>query len=149
MDRKVVFENSGPQLKEPDLDRIERLLAIKLPSSVRKFYLQTNGGVPDKNFIYLDDDLFFIVNEIFKLDGPSSVTSYFKSLEQFPDTRWFPEGLVQFGTDPGGSDICFSIRSCDNGVIFLIDAYHLEDAPILLANSMDEFIDKLEAERLT
>ncbi|MBX4262270.1 SMI1/KNR4 family protein [Clostridium estertheticum] len=136
-------------LKEYDLIFIEEKYNFKFPNKVKEYYLQYNGGEPEK-YIFIDEDEdSFIVQKFVSIKynsgGGQTLENYIQDIKE---DAILPKWLIPFAYDPGGDIYCFSIDKEDNGAIYYWSHEHdleedTEEHVVWLSESMESFINNM------
>ena len=136
------FTLDAPVVAPAAVDRVERRLGVRLPSSYRQV-LETvgNGGR-----IRSPDPLGF--SEMVGLDGLFGVErdDWYDLEDQLRRMgERIPEGLIPFGESPGGNLVCWSARSDDGGSVWCWDhEYELAGTAVSrIADSISTFFAAL------
>lgn len=145
------IKSDNVTISEEDLIKIEKEYDFKFPNDLREFYLIYNGGMPERNEVYLELEDW---NATTKFHGFYAIKKNGQCpLEKILKTNyheeWWIRWLIPFGYDEGGEDFCFSIRESDYGSIYYvssdcIDEDNPEETLILVADSFKKFINKMK-----
>lgn len=143
------FSGTGKNLLESELNDVQKKFAFKFPNEVKEFYLEYNGGEPER-YIFVDSDGdIFTVQKFLPIKYSNKKNNTIEGyLEDFREDGILPEWLIPFAYDPGGDIYGFSTRTEDNGAIYYwsheCDSDEdPEDYLIKLSDSMYSFINKL------
>lgn len=133
------------KLKSVDLiDEFERLAKYKFCESFRRFVIENNGGMPEKNVFDTDCEERHVFDILlsFNKEDISNIWSTFENFE------WLDEDLnpkdelryryIAFAEDPFGNLICFD--STDDKVVF-VD--HEDLFVEIIADGFDGFLEAL------
>lgn len=143
------ISDSARSLSQVDLGEVEEELGFEFPEAVRRFYVATNGGVPDRA-VFSNAGEEFLVNEFLSIRHGQKglrVEDVYTSLTS-DSTNPFPRFLVPIAMDPGGDFLCFSLRSNERGAVYAYRNEYFDnesEAVVFLAASLDQFLDGLMA----
>ena len=131
------INSKWPSVTETDLDAVEQKIKRKLPRSLREFYLKTNGGRPEKD-IFINEDDEYGVQEILPVIYGGPGTNFEETYEDLVTSRaLIPADLIPFAVNGGGDYYCIN----DEGRVFFVAMDPPDDPPVLVADSIDEFIN--------
>lgn len=129
-----------------DIKEVEKRFGIQLPKPLKEFYLQSNGGRPDRDRYKGDGDIY-IVNAFLPIKYAAGTGGTLERSIQWlkVDRRVLPDDLVPFAVDPFGNYFCFSISEVGAGAIYFV-GMECKGIPngILLCSSFDEFLANLK-----
>ena len=147
----VEFSDVGAPLSDKQLDRFERDLDVKLPSSYRNFLLRTNGGKPHPDFFPIAEHQtlsFGRINVLFgigRAERQTNVDWHYKMLiGQLPNYTLPIAGTVN-------DDVIFiAFGALNEGRVYFWERgdARLEggyDNSYVIAADFDVFLDKLYA----
>jgi cell wall assembly regulator SMI1 len=144
---ELSFVDTGPDLRSPDLDKLEELLGVGLPKSVREHYLKWNGGHPDRYLFHTDRGTHHI-HDFLVVNSKDGLASFETHGRLWFSNEYFPKWLLPFAYDHGGEYFCVSIRPSDFGAVFFHDSEHSDDPRrevVFLAPTFDGFLTQLKA----
>lgn len=149
------FEPEQP-ITLADIEEIEALVGLFLPTEYKEHLLRFNGGRCEPNIFFFNEGerinassihWFYAINPPEYYDLKDSILGY--KIEQ----NRMPKNIVPIACDPGGNAICISCGEKDYGFIYFWDHeleidYDEEDDDnysnlYFLASSFKEFIDGL------
>ncbi len=148
---EINLKNSSSFLTREDIGIIEKELKIIIPKEMQDFYLKFNGGIPNRKYFFVPqyvDNLKIRFFKFFKFENSKSLTieeSYNNGIKR----GFLYQNLIPFANDDGGNYFC--INNEGKTFYYAIDAWtdsltneeNIKENLILLANSFNEFIDKL------
>lgn len=140
------LQEVGRHLSHKDIDGFESRMAIKLPSDVRKFYLDSNGGRPEVRYFKIDGEDLGIAGVLSIADGDSSDIEKTYDLLVGDDDLW-PKHLIPIANDYFGNLIAFSVDAESFGQVFFVDLEFFDEPDqyvTWLASSFSQFLEKLE-----
>ena len=147
MMKKIDFKTKWPEITMEGLNSFERKYSkynLKLSESY-KYFLTTmsNGGRPVQGIFWDEEkELELGVAFFFPIyEGKSSIEQKLKFIYE---DDIFPLGLLPFASDGGSGNYLISMRKEDFGQISIM--YSDSEVPLILCNSFEEFINKLEEE---
>lgn len=145
--RQLTLKNQSPLPKKEKLKSFLTDNGINVPETFNEFLLTQNPISTSENAIYFDDiDREYIIHAFISFDDnrENSLQNSYDDYVEITENEYLP-----FAYDMGGWLFMLCIKlGTDFGKVYF---YRL-DEPIpeglrLLANSFDEFLDKLETER--
>ena len=142
MNNKI--NSSYPKIGDADIRRAEELLGVRLPESMKKFYLENNGGMPECD-VYISDGYEYMVNYFMPLilpDGLDDTVIATKRLIDDVSPSWF----IPIADDGGELLYGFSTADEELGVIYcwITDYYYGENPEeymVHLCGSIQDFIE--------
>jgi hypothetical protein len=149
----VTMRRGFAPIDAPEIARVERELAVRLPDRYRAFLLETNGGRPSPNvFVFQgptgpQEDLVHWLFGIHFGELASLVGQVRRSRGRVPDT------LIPIGEDPFGNLICLAVTGSAAGRVLFWD--HEREASegeppatdnlYPIADSFDAFLGSLKS----
>ena len=138
------IHSSYPKIRNEDVKRAEELLGFKLPENMRKFYLECNGGEPERK-IYISDGYEYMLNYFIPLilpDSPHDTVIATRKLIEDVSPSWF----IPIADDGGELLYGFSISDGESGAIYCWNPdYDYGDDPnehvSCLCDNIQNFID--------
>lgn len=132
----VIAHDSSAQFNiaadEPTILDAERMLAVRFPSDLRSFYLESDGVKADYG-----SEVVWTLSNLISLNREFRVSAEFRKL-------YMPfDHLLFFGDDGGGDQFALSIHA--DGVIHKCDVYrweHETDARSWFASGFKQFLMK-------
>ncbi|MBR2683602.1 MAG: SMI1/KNR4 family protein, partial [Atopobiaceae bacterium] len=127
--------DSGKQLTQESLTRLEEVLGLPLPSDYKGFMMEANGGTPEEDLVYR------FVDVATGRTNESDVRELLVIYDNQEDDNWddilrthttmveegtIPPHFLPVATDSGGNPLCMSLRKDDFGSIWFCD-HELED----------------------
>lgn len=143
----INFTHSAVGLLASDLDEVERRFDFSFPRVVREYYLNHNGGCPDRNQFSNERGTYLIDSFIpVKASALPTVPTLETILQRLNAVDGASLGqLVPFADDPCGNLYCFSAGQEDFGAIYWFESEgHGRHRTEFLAPSLDEFLSKLK-----
>lgn len=139
----TTISDAGRQLREQDLQKLEKSLNAKLPNAYRQFLLSNNGGVPTPDTI----DVAGLS------ESPTDVQEFFglgTELEE-SDVRWnrrtyaksIAKDALPIACDSGGNIFTLSMAGDAAGTISYWDLSTRPAMSFKVAQSFSEFLQKL------
>lgn len=150
------MEMQGPEISQPDIDKLETFLDKKLPTSYKGFLLEFNGGEPIECAFDFD-------GEKLGISGATIATFYEVSddvsygiqpnIENHSDL--VPEDCFVIATTPAGNYVFMSLAGESEGQVFYKDheveslgdfnpsGGLLPDSVVALADSFEAFLGML------
>lgn len=109
---------SGPVLTTDQIDEFSRDFEFNVPESVRRFYQNFNGGIPDHGFFPANEFYDFIeVSKFLSFLGNSSdVNGIERAFRIGREKGFISDDLMPIAIDWGGNYICVS----QNGVVYYV-----------------------------
>ena len=144
----IGFSMTFPPVDELDLAEIEHTFEFRFPEDIRVFYLEHNGGKPEKNR-FVEGKETYLVHGFLPIKHAARP---FMTLEK--SILWskvqgslLPEHLVPFAIDDFGNFFCFSVGEGDYGAIHFcpVDRRPSAAASKRLAGSLNQFLAGLTA----
>lgn len=140
--------DSDPPLTEDDLSRAEAEMGVNLPDDLRAFYLQANGGRPEKRLFRRGDEGFLVHYFLPLLENengpPGSVASSFKLWQTIGALETLPMS-IPIAYDEGGNMLLYSLDRKSRGAIFCTRSdSELADRIHFLCGSLSEFLSELQ-----
>ena len=142
MNNKI--NSSYPKIGDADIRRAEELLGVRLPESMKKFYLENNGGMPECD-VYISDGYEYMVNYFMPLilpDGLDDTVIATKRLIDDVSASWF----IPIADD--GGELLYGFRTADEeaGAIYCwITDYDYGENPeeymVHLCGNIQDFIE--------
>lgn len=125
------FSDPGLPASEQSVQAFETADQVPLPSSYRRFLLETNGGKPSPSGIGGTD-----VKRLFSLNGERSFLDLEFAQGSFAP---LPPAHIAIGRDPFGDAF---VLDCRSGAVFRLDHERWEDEDCLsrLAPDFDSFL---------
>lgn len=133
------------ELTQEELCRLETEAEFSLPSDLRKFYAQHNGGIPEKKK-FSKNELLYSVHKfipILSQAGEDLKTIY---SEMVLEDNVFHINCIPFAIDEGGEYFLYSMDEESFGKIFFFDSDYFDDPDeslILLSDSFTDFLTSL------
>jgi hypothetical protein len=139
---------------ETDIQDFEQKIGTSLPPEYRNFLLKYNGGRPTLYIFPETKDLYpLALSDLFGLNTEKDYDNLLHKIDIY-DGRIHPS-FISIGDDPGGDQFVLGIRGKFKGKVYYWDhnselendeftENELPENMYLLADSFDEFIDKLE-----
>ena len=147
MNNKI--NSSYPKIGNAEIVRAEKLLGIRLPESVKKFYLENNGGMPECD-VYISDGYEYMVNYFMPLilpDGLDDTVIATKRLIDDVSPSWF----IPIADDGGELLYGFSTADEEPGAIYcwitdcecneIPEDYNPDDYMVYLSGNIQDFIE--------
>lgn len=131
-----------------DIDEVERRFGVLLPQALREFYLQSNGGRPDRNCYEVNAEIY-IINTFLPIKFAAGTRGTLERSIQWLkiERQILPENFVPFAVDPFGNYFCFSTGEVDAGVIYFVGMdCKGEPKGVFLCSSFDKFFAELQSE---
>ncbi|MCO1335602.1 SMI1/KNR4 family protein [Microbulbifer sp. OS29] len=150
----AILTDSGPTVTIEEIHNVEKRLGIIFPDSVRKFFLENNGGTPVPDTFPETDEYEPITISVFlTLNGsPPGEKTLETTYKTGINNGYLPTDLIPFAIDWGGNYLCFNAT----GQIYFLpmDCWHkdltLEDNITkkrkLICDTFDRFINSLVIE---
>ena len=147
------FRNSGESLSRDDIRHVEQTIGITMPESLADFYMNTNGGFPEKTSWIVDGEeqvrvqCFLPMKNRTRFSNTIEAT-YRTGLEE----DYFVKGLVPFAKDFGGNFVCFD---GEGGIVFYtMDTWSAgtdkeqskKEAMTPITDSFQDFLNGLQPE---
>lgn len=143
INKSIELENSDFQLDHLILSEVQLMLELSFPEPFVQFYLQANGGRPNR-YMFITDDIELAINDVLplisKADSDTAIKAYEELVinDSLPSKQFFP-----FAVDPGGEYFLVDCGSSEGSVYFLkSDCGHV----IKISRSFNEFLDSLSSE---
>ena len=123
----VIMQDSGSPIRETSISAFEERLRIKLPDDYKSFLLKSNGGRPEKTWVFDFYDIHYeradssVINDLYVLRDEDTtkrddIIFVYKTLLEGGQ---IPQGLLPIADDPGGNIIFICVSdsdySCDFG----------------------------------
>lgn len=143
----LVFTDSGHPLTADDVARSEAILGFRLPEPLRRFYLATNGGVPDR-YVYEDANIDTVVSQFLPLhsDAPAghAVEDCFGLAAR---TGLVGARFLPFAVDGGGDYFLVDAASA-NAVVYFYNSDAADESRRLISLhlGLDDFCAALQWE---
>lgn len=146
---RIMFSKSSKPLTQADIDSFEEILGYSLPIDFKNQYLNSNGGVADKNYFYVEADEGYVeVSFFIPIKYPSNDLSNMDIATSYSNlvSKGFPKNYLPFAVDWGGN--YFSLDLVTNDIVlFLMDLGGFADNSIkYLSKGFLNFINDLEEE---
>ena len=110
------INSSYPKIRNEDIQRAEKILGVALPESIRKFYLEYNGGEPERE-IYISDGYEYMLNYFMPLILPGSLYDTVIAAKKLVDDV-APSWFIPIADDGGELLYGFSIADGESGTIY-------------------------------
>src|SRR5688572_11467496 len=137
---ELEFKLSKKVLVQEDLQEFEMELGgYKVPDDFKKFYLNHNGGAPNKGFI--EDHKIVHFNSI-KYGESYTIEATMKLMGDI-----LPGGFVPFAYDGGGNPFCINLEAGQKYGHIYFCRFDGPD-PELIAESFTDLLNSLEVEYL-
>lgn len=137
------YEDTEQKLVETDFNSIETQLAVKLPSSFKKHYIENNGGYPPFETVKGINHILYSINSFYPIKyGRLPIE---KIIVSFKESNINLGKKIPFAYDNGGNVYLLSLDDDQYfQKILLIEAEFLKDYNYhIVANSFSEFIENL------
>jgi len=149
-----MFQRLARAINEQDIREIEHSLEITIPVEVREHYVEQNGGVPEPNCWYPEDDEPLCIARFLPMKYPGKADDltvesvYRKGISK----DYLIKNLVPFAVDWGTNFFCFNERG--DVYFYAMDAWsgklsteeNKRKAAKFLVGSFREFIAGLKPE---
>ncbi len=136
------------KVDEKDFRALELIINRPLPLSYKEFYIANNGGRIKENFFYRNpNDEFetFIVNDFYHIDSNEENDKYGNNIFTIIKNRnwknWKKCKILPWGHDGSNNLLYLDFNEAEPRVY--ADFYDGGEEGILLADSIDEFLQKL------
>jgi SMI1 / KNR4 family (SUKH-1) len=147
----LTFDKSEKAITQDDVLSVEKSLGVCLPDDFKAHYLSNNGG-DIKNAFFVDksgqldkiDDIRFIsilYNKSFKDDPVFSLPGRIK--EEWENAE-VPKSLIPFSFAQMGTISAYLCINHQDEKVYFFNRDVDDFKPILIANSFNEFLDKIE-----
>ena len=150
--RNISLKKSGESISPEEIEQVESELGVKLPSSLKSFYADKNGGVPEPNCWIRDDSDPLCVHRFLPMKYPGGNLTIEALYKRGLEKDFLPDDLIPFAVDSGSNFFC--VDSEDRVFFYAMDSWrdklssdeNKARARKFLANSFDEFIGGLTTE---
>jgi hypothetical protein len=137
------IRNTLSPLITRDIQEVEERFAFRFPTEVVNFYLQNNGGRPEKDRFIHEGEMFVVDSFLpIKYGNPSlTLEATLGRVKQL-----LPRHLIPIAVGPFGDFFCCSTRDDDVGSIYIHRLEHRfisTSGTKRLASSLDEFLRDL------
>jgi cell wall assembly regulator SMI1 len=148
------IESYNHPITEDDIKVFERENNIILPNDYKKFLIEYNGGEPLSSLFKLNRELgTIVINNLYGLNTKEKYDDIIKAMQTYSNR--ISNQFIPIGDDPGGDQIVLGISGDFKGKVYFWDhntelendvftENELPENMYFLADSFDEFIDKLE-----
>ena len=143
------LRNTGIPLIIDDIIEVEKRMDLLFPTEFKDFYLQHNGGNPERNKYYKwNKESQTRINSFERItkEGTAGPEELYKNMVRLES--YLPIGIIPFANDDTGNMFCISARENDYGHIYYCDNENAsiddqEECLTLLDKSLKHFIDNL------
>lgn len=103
--KKITLSNSGASLSKSWFTEAEEALGIAIPKSMREFYSEANGGIPDECYFYGRNEFEPIWLKLFISFEDSEVArrNVVETFKFLSGRGFFTEPCIPFAVDHGGN----------------------------------------------
>ncbi len=152
----MILTDGGNKLNLDELKAFEREMNIILPSEYIEFMIDTNGGMPEEDFVF---DYFDLVTEgekrsliqdffVIYLDDNYEVNNLKNICNQLWNDHAISRKMFPFAEDPAGNYICISLDKENYGTVLFCD-HEYEDSETeymmssKISDSFSDFVNSL------
>lgn len=153
----MILLNSAEKISSETMNRVEKSLGIKFPEDYKKFIINDNGGMPEKDMLY---DFY---DEVTERENTSVIRRFFSicidngnifkyNLIDICNTMreegTIANDIIPIADDPLGNPICISVNADDYGVVYYLNhEYEDVDTGCLIkskiSSSFKKFLEDL------
>jgi hypothetical protein len=139
------FTNVGCSISSEDITAIENQLHLCFPYTFRKFYLKTNGGIPEP-YVFENDAIDTVVSEVLPLKAESRNTAPTVYNRLVLDKHLVPIKYFPFAVDGGGDYFFIDCETSDGFICFYNSDTNEQEHLIPLNMNLDQFFETLKSE---
>ena len=115
------IEKITPPINENDLNEQEKYFKCKFPEDYKKFLLEYNGGIPERDIVSFTEKDEITENYIELILGICNEYAYSLKRKNNMFHNRIPSNTIIIASDPGGNLFLMSIRGDDYGTIYFWD----------------------------
>lgn len=127
--------DTWPPVSDSDLDIVERRINRQLPQGLRRLYLHTNGGYPERSVFVGGEDDYEVQVVLPVVHGQRTLESVYELIVL--TKQLIPPHLIPFANNSGGDYYCVD----DRGRVFFVAMDPPNEPPIQIAASIEEFLN--------